>query len=68
MAIMTMARSALGAAAILTLAANAAIAQQPGRIRGQIEKADSGVMVLKTREGAMAQRESRRQIARDRAG
>jgi len=53
MAIMTMARSALGAAAILTLAANAAIAQQPGRIRGQIEKADSGVMVLKTREGAM---------------
>jgi len=53
MPIMTMARRALSAAAILTLAASAAFAQQPGRIRGQIEKADGGVMVLKTREGAM---------------
>jgi hypothetical protein len=31
----------------------AALAQQPGRIRGQIEKADGGMMVLKTRDGAM---------------
>ena len=53
MPIMTMARRALSAAAILTLAASAAFALQPGRIRGQIEKADGGVMVLKTREGAM---------------
>ena len=53
MPIMTMARRALGAAAILTLAASAAFAQQPGRIRGQIEKVDGGMMVLKTREGAM---------------
>ena len=31
----------------------AALAQQPGRIRGQIEKADGDMMVLKTRDGAM---------------
>ena len=31
----------------------AALAQQPRRIRGQIEKADGGIMVLKTRDGAM---------------
>ncbi len=37
----------------LSLAATAAVAQQPGRIRGQIEKADGAMLVLKTRDGAM---------------
>ena len=42
---------ALGAAAIgLVLMATAA-AQQPGRIRGAIEKADGSMLVVKTREG-----------------
>jgi hypothetical protein len=36
----------------LSLAASAAFAQQPGRIRGDIEKADGDTLVLKTREGA----------------
>ena len=31
----------------------AAVAQQPGRIRGQIEKADGAMLALKTRDGAM---------------
>jgi hypothetical protein len=45
---------ALGAAAILAiLTATVAVAQQPGRIRGQIEKADGAMLVLKTRDGAM---------------
>jgi hypothetical protein len=47
-----MTRRALGAAVIvLSLSASAALAQQPGRIRAQIEKADGGMLVLKTREG-----------------
>jgi outer membrane lipoprotein SlyB len=51
---MNMTRRALGAAVIvLSLAATAAFAQQPGRIRGQIEKADGAMLVLKTRDGAM---------------
>ena len=51
---MNMTRRALGAAAIaLSLAATAAFAQQPARIRGQIEKADGAMLVLKTRDGAM---------------
>jgi hypothetical protein len=51
---MNMTRRALGAAAIaLSLAATAALAQQPARIRGQIEKADGAMLVLKTRDGAM---------------
>jgi hypothetical protein len=51
---MHMTRRALGAAAIaLSLAATAALAQQPARIRGQIEKVDGAVLVLKTRDGAM---------------
>jgi hypothetical protein len=51
---MTLTRRALGAAAIaLSLAATAAFAQQPGRIRGQIEKADGAMLALKTRDGAM---------------
>jgi hypothetical protein len=49
-----MTRRALGAAAIaLSLTATAALAQQPGRIRGQIEKVDGDMLMLKTREGAM---------------
>jgi hypothetical protein len=49
-----MTRRALGAAAIaFSLAATAAFAQQPGRIRGQIEKVDGDMLVLKTRDGAM---------------
>ena len=45
---------ALGAALIaLSLTAATALAQQPGRIRGQIEKADGDMLVLKTRDGAM---------------
>ena len=48
-----MTRRALAAATIaLSLAASAAFAQQPGRIRGDIEKADGDTLVLKTREGA----------------
>ena len=44
---------ALGAAVILAiLTATVAVAQQPGRIRGQIEKADGAMLVLKTRDGA----------------
>jgi hypothetical protein len=41
------------AAAIALLFATAAFAQQPTRIRGQIEKADGGMLALKTRDGAM---------------
>jgi hypothetical protein len=36
----------------LSFAATSASAQQPGRIRGQIEKADGDMLVLKTRDGA----------------
>ena len=45
-------RRALGAAVIvLSLAATATFAQQPGRIRGQIEKVDGSMLSLKTRDG-----------------
>jgi hypothetical protein len=44
---------ALGAAAVALIFATAALAQQPGRIRGQIEKADGPMLSLKTRDGAM---------------
>jgi hypothetical protein len=40
-------------AAAVVFAISAAWAQQPVRIRGQIEKADGNMLVLKTREGAM---------------
>ena len=51
---MNMTRRALGAATIaLSFAATAAFAQQPSRIRGQIEKADGAMLVLKTRDGSM---------------
>jgi len=48
-----MTRRALGAAAIAVIFATAAVAQQPGRIRGQVEKADGGMLALKTRDGTM---------------
>jgi hypothetical protein len=44
---------ALGAAAMaLILAATAALAQQPGGIRGQIETVDGAMLALKTRDGS----------------
>lgn len=43
----------LAFAAALMLADSAAFAQQPGRIRGQIEKAEGAALTLKTRDGAM---------------
>jgi hypothetical protein len=48
-----MTRRVLCAAAALALVASAASAQQPGRIRGQIEKADGDMLSLKTRDGAL---------------
>jgi hypothetical protein len=51
---MNMTRRALAAAAIAVVcAATTAAAQQPGRIRGQIEKADGAMLSLKTRDGTM---------------
>jgi hypothetical protein len=51
---MKMTRRTLAAAAIaVSLAASAAFAQQPGRIRGEIEKVDGAMLVLKTRDGGM---------------
>ena len=44
---------ALGAAAIALLFTTAVFAQQPGRIRGQIEKTDGSTLSLKTRDGSM---------------
>jgi hypothetical protein len=40
-------------AAALLFASTAALAQQPGRIRGEIEKADGSMLSVKTREGTM---------------
>lgn len=43
---------AFGAAAIaLSVMATAAVAQQPARIRGQIEKVDGAMLTIKTRDG-----------------
>jgi hypothetical protein len=44
---------AFGAAAALLMAITVAAAQQPGRIRGEIVKADGPMLSVKTREGAM---------------
>src|SRR3569623_1718084 len=41
------------AAVMVPCLATLAQAQQPGRIRGQIEKADGGTLAVKTRDGAM---------------
>lgn len=43
----------LGFAAAVLLFTAAAVAQQPARIRGQIEKADGAALTVKTRDGAM---------------
>jgi hypothetical protein len=48
-----MTRWAVGVAAVALIFTTAAFAQQPGRIRGQIEKVDGPMLVLKTRDGAM---------------
>lgn len=45
------ARAAVIAAGLGLIAASTAWAQQPGRIRGQIEKADGATFTLKTRDG-----------------
>jgi len=44
---------AFGAAAVLLMAVTVAAAQQPGRIRGEIVKADGPMLSVKTRDGAM---------------
>jgi hypothetical protein len=43
---------AFAAAIVLTLAVGAAVAQQPGRIRAEIVKADGPALSIKTRDGA----------------
>jgi hypothetical protein len=43
----------MGAVVVALVFATAAFAQQPGRIRGQIEKADGSVLSLKQRDGTM---------------
>ena len=50
-----MTRRALGVAAVAValIFTTDAFAQQPGRIRGQVEKADGGMLSLKTRDGTM---------------
>jgi len=51
---MNMTRRAVAAATLaVVFATTAAFAQQPTRIRGQIEKADGAMLSLKTRDGAM---------------
>jgi hypothetical protein len=45
--------AAVAALTALVLTTGTAAAQQPGRIRGQIEKADGSMLALKTRDGAM---------------
>ena len=51
---LNMTRRLLAAAAIgLAFSVAAAVAQQPGRIRGEIEKIDGGMLAVKTRDGAM---------------
>lgn len=49
----TMTKWPLGAAIIALIFSTAALAQQPGRIRGQIEKIDGATLSLKSRDGAM---------------
>ena len=43
----------VAAVAVALVFTTASFAQQPGRIRGQIEKADSGTLSLKQRDGSM---------------
>jgi hypothetical protein len=44
---------AFAAAIVLTLAVGAAVAQQPGRIRAEIVKADGPALSIKTRDGSV---------------
>jgi hypothetical protein len=53
MRMLNVSRRALAAAVGIAFAISAASAQQPARIRGEIEKADGAMLVLKTRDGAM---------------
>lgn len=46
-------RRAIGTVAIALFLATTSYAQQPGRIRGQIEKVDDATYVLKARDGTM---------------
>lgn len=48
-----MARRVIAAAAMTLCLTAVAQAQQPGRIRGEIEKADGGTLAVKTRDGAV---------------
>lgn len=50
---LTMTGRVLAAALALVVTAGAALAQQPGRIRGEIEKADGSMLSLKQRDGTM---------------
>jgi outer membrane lipoprotein SlyB len=51
---MNMTRRLISAATVAVLfTASATFAQQPGRIRGQIEKVDGAMLSLKTRDGSM---------------
>lgn len=50
---LNMTRRTVGTAVIALLFATAAQAQQPGRIRGQIEKVDGATYLLKARDGTM---------------
>lgn len=50
---LNMTRRALAAAALTLLSAGVSLAQQPTRIRGEIEKADGPMLAVKTREGTM---------------
>ena len=53
MDIINLMRRAACAAFAVVVMATAAYAQQPGRIRGQIEKTDGTVLSIKTRDGSM---------------
>ena len=48
-----MAGRVIAAAVMMACLATAAQAQQPGRIRGEIEKAENGTLAVKTRDGAV---------------
>ena len=54
MRMLDVSRRALAAAAIgIAITAGVASAQQPGRIRGEVIKADGGMLSVKTRDGTM---------------
>jgi len=50
---MTRRALSVAAVAVALIFATDAFAQQPGRIRGQVEKAEGGMLSLKTRDGTM---------------